>query len=93
MKAECFPHNRRLSGVLNLHYCLSTIFFLFPSPQVSWQKEQGLTVVTIKPTFPKEEEKLTRKYIYTIEKYVVKFHSRDLRHKIEGAPLCDQYFL
>lgn len=68
MKAECFPHNRRLSGVLNLHYCLSTIFFLFPSPQVSWQKEQGLTVVTIKPTFPKEEEKLTRIYIYILLK-------------------------
>lgn len=52
-----------------------------------------MTVLTIKPTFPKEEEKLARKKIDTIEKYVVKIHSRDLRHKNEGASLCDQHFL
>lgn len=90
MTVKCFPHNNSLSGVLNFHYSFSTIF-AFPSSSI-WAKRTALTVVTIKPTFPKGKEK-TRKKIDTLEKSVVKIHSRDLRYKKEGTSLCDQYFL
>lgn len=80
------------AGVLS-HYCLRTVFFSFSFPRVPQQKEQALRLVTIKPIFPKGKNNLTTKQIDTLEKYVVKIHSTGLRHKSEGASLCDQDFL
>lgn len=93
MKVKCFPHNSSISGFLNLHYCLCIIFSFSFSTSILAKKTHALTVVAIKPTLPKGEEKLTRKKPDSLEKYVVKIHSRDLRYNNEGASLCDQYFL
>lgn len=91
MKVKCFPYKRYLQVFSAITAC--TGFFSFSFPQVPQQKEQALRLVTIKPIFPKGKNNLTTKQIDTLEKYVVKIHSTGLRHKSEGASLCDQDFL
>lgn len=92
MKVKCFPYKRYLRVFSAITACV-LFFFSFSFPRVPQQKEQALRLVTIKPIFPEGKNNLTTKQIDTLEKYVVKIHSTGLRHKSEGASLCDQDFL
>lgn len=92
MKVKCFPYKRYLRVFSAITACV-LFFFPFSFPRVPQQKEQALRLVTIKPIFPEGKNNLTTKQIDTLEKYVVKIHSTGLRHKSEGASLCDQDFL
>lgn len=94
MKVKCFAHNSSLLGVLNFHYCFCTIFFSFFFLQSILAKITGFDSCKNKTYLPKGEKKnLTSKKLATLEKYVVKIRSRHLRHRKEGASLCDRYFL